>query len=103
MSSSCSEVFDPNGLDGVGRFEVEDARIEVQLGVERAFDVLGAPEAVPFALEWDVRDRKLLLSQDLDHPFALVLEHDPVFVFLKDDAEALEPIVDMDHSVLAVD
>jgi len=41
-------------LDRVGRLEAEDAPVEGQLGVERAFNVLRASEAVSLALIGEV-------------------------------------------------
>src|SRR4051812_36021121 len=61
---SCrAEILDGNRLDGVGHLEAENACVEVELGVERALDVLRAPKAVPFARERDVRHRQTLLTQ----------------------------------------
>src|SRR5205823_11171528 len=77
-SSGLFEVFDRHRLDRIGQSEAEYLRIEVQLGFERALDVLGDAEAVLLALEWKVGDRLPFLAERLDDDFRLVGRHDLV-------------------------
>src|SRR5206468_6446530 len=86
------KVLDHDRLNLVGQLEAEDARVEIQLAVERALDVLGLSEAVLLALEGDVCDGKILSSQSLDHQLGLIRRHDLVFQSLKENNGARESI-----------
>jgi len=72
------EVVDRTGSIGSAGSKRKTPRVEVELGVESALDVLGAAKAVSFSLEGNVRDGQSLRTQDLDHPFGLVRQDDAI-------------------------
>src|SRR2546428_6988462 len=61
------KVLDIDRGDVLGEREAEHARVEVELGFERALDGFGLAEAVLLAFEGEVRDRQVLGAQHFDH------------------------------------
>src|SRR5262245_22471635 len=106
---SYSEVVDRDRVDGVRQIEAEDLRIKVELGVEGAADVFGAPEAVLLALGGEIGDRDALRPERVDHCFGLVRRYDFVFEALEEDhglGEAFDVVdgraLDVEVSALGV-
>jgi hypothetical protein len=73
------QVFDGDGFDGGGEVEVEDFGVEVEFGVEGAFDVVGLAEAVLFAFKGEVGGREFVGADGLEHGFGLAGGNDGVF------------------------
>src|SRR5215212_51019 len=88
--AALSQVLYRYWIDRVGEFEAEDARVEVELAVEGALDVLGASEAVLLALEGYIGDWKTLFPQGREHLLGLIRGHDLVFQTLEEDHGAGE-------------
>src|SRR5205085_4932677 len=99
---SSLQVLDLDRLDRIGEREAEDARVEVQLAVERALDVLGLAEAVLLALEGDVGDGQLFTPERLDHQLGLVRRHDLVFEALKENDGARQAFSEVDGGALVI-
>src|SRR5205085_3341744 len=97
-----SQVLDLDRLDLVCEREAEDARVEVQLSVEGALDVLGLAEAVLLALECDVGDGQTLPAERLDHQLGLVRRDAFVFEALKEDDGAREAFGEVDRGALEI-
>src|SRR6185437_1282981 len=65
-------------------------RVEVELGVERAFDVFGAAKTVLLAGKQQVATGNAAAAQRLDHHLRLIRRHDPVVGALEEDYRAVE-------------
>src|SRR4029077_4486536 len=95
----------PDGprLDRISEREAEDFRIEVELSLERALDVLRNPETVLLALKGNVGDRHTLLAQRGDNELSLVGRHDLVLQPLEEDHRRGDPLDRVDRRPLAID
>src|SRR5712692_5936983 len=101
--SNARQVLDRHRLDRVGGPKAKDAAVEIELGVERALDVLRLAEAVLFALEGEVGYGHALAAQGIDHRLGLVRWHDLVIEALKEDDRPRKLIDVMDWRTLAVE
>src|SRR3984893_3951447 len=101
-SSGLFEVLDLHRLDRIGQPEAEDLRVEVQLRLERALDVLRDPEAMLLALERNVGHRQALLAQRVDDGFGLVGWNDLVLQSLEEDHWRRDPIHGVDGGGLSM-
>src|SRR5438105_10437415 len=82
----------------------EDQRgVEIEFGVERALDRLGAAEAVLLAGEQQVGDRDAAAAQRLDHHLGLVRRHDTVLGALEENHRAAQPVGMGQRRALAVE
>src|SRR5260370_10642733 len=70
-SSGLLEILDRHRLDRIGHGEAKNLRIEIELGLERAFDVLRHAEAVLLALERQVGHRESFLAPRIADEFRL--------------------------------
>src|SRR5215469_2242499 len=61
----------------------QKSRIEVEFGIERPLDVVGAAEAVLLAVKQETEERDAPLAQCFDHCFGLLRRDDLVFGSLK--------------------
>src|SRR6266498_3300579 len=82
------EALDRHRLDLVGQLEAEDAAEEVQLGLDRALDVLGLAQAVALAREGQVGVGDALLGQGAHHHLGLGRRHHHVVEPLDQDHRA---------------
>src|ERR1700730_4828269 len=99
-SSGLLEILDRHRLHRIGEREAEDLRIEVELSLERALDVLRDPETVLLPLEGNVSDRQPLLSQRRDNELRLVGRHDLVLQPLEEDHGRGDPSDGVDRRPL---
>src|ERR1700694_2949644 len=99
-SSGLLEILDRHRLDRISEREAEDFRIEVELSLERALDVLRDPETMLLALEGNVGDRQPLLAQRRDNELSLVGRHDLVLQPLEEDHGRGDPIDGVDRRPL---
>ena len=90
------EVLDLYWLDRIREGELEDARVEVELGFERALDGFGFAEAVLFASEGQVGEGEVFGAQGFDHPFGLGRWDDAIFEALEQDHGAGQLIGEVD-------
>ena len=86
------QVLYTNGFDGLRQVEAEDARVEEELAVQGALDVLRAAEAVLLALEGDVGDGETFSLQGLEHRLGLVRGNYLVLEALKEHDRARESL-----------
>jgi len=77
------DLFDVHRLDWVGEIKFPYPTVEIQLAVERAFDVLGLAESVLFAFERHIRDRNSFAFDRLEHHLRLIRRNDLVFQSLE--------------------
>src|SRR5690348_11470837 len=96
------KVVNLDRLDRAGQREAEDARVEVQLTIERAFDVLGLAEAVALTREFEVSDGDAALAQDGDHLLRLAGQHDLVVEALREIDGTRHLIGEVDGRALVV-
>src|SRR6202165_5059178 len=101
--SGLFQVLDRHRLDRISEWEAEDLRIEVELALERALDVLRDAEPVLLALEGDVGHRQPLLAERRNDEFSLVGRHDLVLQPLEEDHGRRDPIDGVDRRALAID
>jgi len=96
------QIFDFDRFDFFGRFEVEDARVEIEFGVESAFDVFGFAKTVLLAFVCNVSNRHFFAAQCVDHCFGLAWRHDFVFQSLKEDHRTLQLVSEVDRRAIEV-
>ena len=80
----------------------DEHRVEIELRVKRALDVLGLPEPVLLALEQEIADRNAARLQRGDHALRLVRRDDAILRSLEEDHRRREPIGVVDRGALGV-
>ena len=89
---SSRKIADVHRLHRVGRREPEDLGIEIQFGPEHTPDRCGAPKAVLFTLEQQVRHRQALGIHGVEHGAGLGRRHGLVFGALEQDHRHRQPV-----------
>src|SRR3990170_1039447 len=100
--ASRSEVLDLELRHVVSWFEAENLSIERELCLERADDVLGLAEAVPLALEEEIRVRDAAFPQGTNDELGLRRRHHLVVGALENEHRRRDPVDEMDRAALAV-
>src|SRR5262245_1464338 len=97
------EVDDPELRDVAGGLEAEDLRVERELRLERAHDVLRLAEPVPFALVQQVRVWHAALAQRAHDQLRLARRHDAVVRPLEHEHRRRDPVGEVDRAALLVE
>src|ERR1700710_1237113 len=97
------QVLDRHWINRVGEGEVEDLRVEEQLGFEGAPGGLGFAEAMLFTFEGQIREGQTLGAECLDHDLSLGWWNHLVVEALEQDDRAGQAVGEVNWRALVVD